>query len=47
MDNIDTTAAWRVETKRPAMDSISNWLEVDLEALEAEEVAAAGEESQR
>ena len=43
LDNIDTTAAWRVEIERPTMDSILDWLDVDLEALVAEEVAIAGE----
>eukprot|EP00253_Pinus_taeda_P002491 PITA_02491 len=31
LDNIDTTAAWRVETERPILDTIPNWLGVDLE----------------
>lgn len=39
-----STAAWRVDTERPAMDSIPDWLDVDLEALAPEEVAVAGEE---
>ena len=44
LDNIDTTTAWRVETERSAMESIPDWLDVDPEALTAEEVAVAGEE---
>ena len=31
LDNIDTTAAWRVETERPILDTIPDWLGVDLE----------------
>eukprot|EP00253_Pinus_taeda_P003827 PITA_03827 len=31
LDNIDTTSSWSVETKRPIMDSIPDWLGVDLE----------------
>jgi len=31
LDNIDTTAAWRVETERPILDRIPDWLGVDLE----------------
>eukprot|EP00253_Pinus_taeda_P026084 PITA_26084 len=38
LDNIDTTSSWRVETERPIMDSIPDWLGVDLE-----DVAVAGE----
>eukprot|EP00253_Pinus_taeda_P027557 PITA_27557 len=38
LDNIDTTAAWRVEAERSIMDSIPDWLGVDLE-----DVAVAGE----
>ena len=39
LDNIDTTAAWRVETETPAMESIPDWLDVDPEALAPEEEA--------
>eukprot|EP00253_Pinus_taeda_P003488 PITA_03488 len=42
LDNIDTTTAWSVEIERPIMDSIPDWLGVDLE-----EVAVAGRENQR
>jgi len=38
LDNIDTTAAWRVDTERQTMDSIPNWLVVD-----PKEVVIAGE----
>lgn len=38
LDNIDTTAAWRVETELLTMDSIPDWLDVD-----PKEVAIAGE----
>lgn len=38
LDNIDTTAAWRVETERLTMDSIPDWLDVD-----PKEIAIAGE----
>eukprot|EP00253_Pinus_taeda_P036730 PITA_36730 len=31
LDNIDTTASWRVKTERPILDSIPDWLGVDLE----------------
>eukprot|EP00253_Pinus_taeda_P004357 PITA_04357 len=31
LDNIDTTAARRVETERPILDTIPDWLGVDLE----------------
>ena len=31
LDNIDTTAAWRVETERPILDTNLDWLGVDLE----------------
>eukprot|EP00253_Pinus_taeda_P015721 PITA_15721 len=31
LDNIYTTSSWRVETERLIMDSISDWLGVDLE----------------
>eukprot|EP00253_Pinus_taeda_P004477 PITA_04477 len=31
LDNIYTTAAWRVETERPILDTIPDWLGVDLE----------------
>eukprot|EP00253_Pinus_taeda_P033830 PITA_33830 len=31
LDNIDTTAAWRVETERLILDTIPDWLGVDLE----------------
>ena len=43
LDNIDTTAAWRVETERPTMDLILDWLDVDPEALAAEKVVVARE----
>eukprot|EP00253_Pinus_taeda_P027256 PITA_27256 len=43
LDNIDTTVAWRVETERSTMDSILDWLDVDLEALATKEVAFVGE----
>eukprot|EP00253_Pinus_taeda_P007356 PITA_07356 len=41
--NIDTIAAWRVETERPTMDSIADWLDVDPKELVAEKVAIARE----
>lgn len=43
LDHIDTTAALRVETERPIMDLVLDWLEVDLESLEPEEVTTVGE----
>ena len=44
LDNIDTTAAWRVETERPVMESTPDWLDVDPEALVPEEEADAQQE---
>ena len=44
LDNIDTTAAWRVETERPTMELIPDWLDVNPEALVPKEVAVAREE---
>eukprot|EP00253_Pinus_taeda_P010825 PITA_10825 len=43
LDNIDTIVACWVEAERHVMDSIPDWVDVDLEALDAEEVAVAGE----
>ena len=36
--SLDTIAAWRVETERPIMDSVPDWL-----VVEREEVAVARE----
>eukprot|EP00253_Pinus_taeda_P016967 PITA_16967 len=30
LDGIDTTAAWRVETERPLMESVDDWLEQEV-----------------
>eukprot|EP00253_Pinus_taeda_P023416 PITA_23416 len=40
LENIDTTSSWRVETERPILDSIPDWLGVDLEDVA---VAEGGE----
>eukprot|EP00253_Pinus_taeda_P008008 PITA_08008 len=37
LDGIDTTAAWRVESKRPLMESVDDWLVQDVVEEEEEE----------
>jgi hypothetical protein len=37
LDGIDTTTAWRVETERPIMESIPDWLQEEAEGAVAEE----------
>jgi hypothetical protein len=37
LDGIDTTTAWRVETERPILESMSDWLQEEVEGAVAEE----------
>jgi hypothetical protein len=36
MDGIDTTVAWMVESERPILESIPNWIHEEVEGVVAE-----------
>jgi hypothetical protein len=44
LDGIDTSATWRVESERPILESMSDWIHEEVEGAIEEEEATAEED---